>query len=481
MKFCRTLARAPFALAFLLLSSCQQPTLIEPEIVRENRDVTLTIRLEPGADTPTVRAALDRFSREWSASTGATVVVDANAAAPSIRVFPAAELHALAGSLRTVPPELRSAQHPWYRYSDLIPWATSRILVSDGAVKALPLVGEGQVLIGRTDLMARYLPQWQALHPGATLELPSTWEEFAEQAAFYAARTGLPALAPMSPDDIERLFYSIAVDYDRFLLTESARGSRLPKREEEDLLFGWQYNPSNSKPRLDAPAFAHALSLMKKLDLYRPNPGADFALAVVTMPQLAQILAVSGNRSRTAVGPLPGAGFVFDPARPGERLSVPGSQPNRVPYLGWGTVLGGVPADSAHPEAAFDFLARMGHPSEAALSLVSDGTLGAGPIRTSQVEAGRPVWSGYRLPVEQTDRLILALRPLMARGVVNARYVLRLPDQKAKSAILQSGLRQVLSGSKTPAEGLESVRKGWEKLDDANPDLSKQLRRSLNL
>lgn len=493
MKFCGTLtsclpARLPFALAALLFSSCQQPTLIDPEVPRANRGRTLTVRLEPGADTPAMRAALGRFGREWSASTGAAVGVDPKGVAgeADVRVFPACDLLSLADKLEPVPAELRSSQHPWYRFSDLIPWISSRIVVAEGAAKALPLLGEGQVLIGRGDAMARFLPEWQKLYPGLALDLPATWEDLAAQAEFYAKQTGRPALEPLSdPADLERLFYSIAVDYDRFLLTESARGSRLPTREEEDLLFGWHYNPSTARPRIDSPAFVHALTILKRLVRASGPRTPSTVLGVVTLPQLAEILREPADRSQTVVGPLPGAGFVFDPARPGEKLPVPGTLPNRIPYLGWGTLLGGVSAASPNADIAFDFLARLGHPSETALSLVSDGTLGAGPIRTSQVEAGRPVWSGYRLPTEQTDRLITSLRPLMARGVVNARYVLRLPDQKAKSAILRDAIggfvAEAAGGKRTPEGVLREARAEWEKLDVANPDLPRQLRKSLNL
>jgi hypothetical protein len=142
-----------------------------------------------------------------------------------------------------------------------------------------------------------------------------------------------------------------------------------------------------------------------------------------------------------------------------------------VPYLGWGGRVGVVSASCTNPAAAWDLLADAGMPDRGALELLANPRWGAGPYRTSQLEArARARWYGYGLTAGETERLISALGENMGLGVENARVRLRTPNHADLDAALDADLRAFLSGKgQSPADAMAKANADWKAIIDRQP------------
>src|SRR5262249_54955551 len=112
---------------------------------------------------------------------------------------------AAADKLRPLPdPDSPSAFLPLYR---------TRLLTWEGRPYGAPLLGDGPLCAYRADLYAdadtrkaskaRHAPEWAS---------PAAWEEFADQAAFFAERRQRPSLPPLPADDagLDLTFHAVA-------------------------------------------------------------------------------------------------------------------------------------------------------------------------------------------------------------------------------------------------------------------------------
>ncbi len=141
-----------------------------------------------------------------------------------------------------------------------------------------------------------------------------------------------------------------------------------------------------------------------------------------------------------------------------------------MPYLGWGGRVGVVSAGCTNP-AAWDFLADAGMPDRGALELLADPRWGAGPYRTSQMEArSRARWYGYGLTAAETERLTTALGDNVGLGVENYRIRLRTPNHADLDAALDADLRALLADKQMkPADAMAKANADWKAIIDRQP------------
>jgi hypothetical protein len=130
-----------------------------------------------------------------------------------------------------------------------------------------------------------------------------------------------------------------------------------------------------------------------------------------------------------------------------------------------------VSANCANPAAAWDLLAAAGMPDRGALELIADPRWGAGPYRTSQLEArSRSRWYGYGLTAGETERLTTALGENIGLGVENYRVRLRTPNHAALDAALDANLRALLTGKQAdPAAAMAKANADWKAVIDRQP------------
>jgi multiple sugar transport system substrate-binding protein len=429
-----------------------RPTTIDTPPAHPYAGVLLTLAVADPSDRDLAR----QLARSWAVRNGAEVRIaeepfDGTA---DVGLISAAELPrwAEAGRLAEVPAGRRDPADP-YRWDDLLPAYRDRLTVWRERTYALPVLGEGMVLVYRKDAFDG--------KDGRPAAPPTTWDELADVAAHLGPKS-LPPL-PAGPERFLAEFFSAAADYDRPAV---GRNSEDLIREREKF-FSFQLNAATGAPRLTAPAFVHVAELFARMQPYREG-GSDPAAALRTGGARVGILSLAelGRVGPDAVAglgiaALPGAPFTFDAA--GKRVAIHGDM-NRVPYLGWGGRFGVVSAGGTNVAAAWDFLADAGMPERAALDLVADPRWGAGPYRTSQLDArSRSRWYAYGLSGPETERLTGALHENLGLGVQNYRLRLRTPNHAELDAILDSELRTLLSAPKpSPAAAMEAVNKKWQ-------------------
>lgn len=461
----------------------ERPTTLDPVPDRPHMGVVLTA----AASDPADRDLLRQLGRSWGTRSGAEVRV---ADVPwdgttDIGLIRAAEMPrwAESGQLQQAPAALKTANDA-YRWDDLIPVYPDRLLTWAEHTYALPVTGEGMVLVYRRDAF-----DGKDGRPG---EPPATWDELAGYAnAEFRGQKYLPPL-PAAADRLQAEFFAAAACYDRLAVSRLASGGKPPAE-----FFSFQLDaPISQKtgqvekidPRLTAPAFERVADLFRRMEPSRstaPDAATAFRtkeanVGILTLAELGQLGPdVAGE---LGVAPLPGTRVTFD-ANGQERPTGQGSV-NRVPYLGWGARLGVVSAKCTAPAAAWDFLTDVGLPDRTALELISAPRWGAGPYRTSQLEIkNRYRWFGYGLAGNDTERLTSALRENLGLGVQNYRLRLRTPNQHELTAALDAELRKAIRGEVPPAAAMKAANDRWaEIIRQQPPDKWRtQARRSLGL
>jgi len=420
-------------LALLTGASCiERPTTIDPAPDQPFQGITLNL----AASNPDDRAMLHQLSRGWASRTGAKVQISPDPwnGSADIGLLSQAEMPrwAEANQLAEVPLELKRPTNP-YRWGDLNPIESIRLTTWGKGTYALPVIGEGMVLVYRTDAFEGR-------------SAPATWEEMLES----ANKLGPNSLPPLSADP-ERLsaeFFTAAACYDRLAV------GRIGNTISDDF-FAFQFDPATGAPRLDKPAFRHVAELFRNMQRFRGSAtdiatafrSGEAKLGILSLKELGQL--GPETTDQLSVAPLPGSRVTFDAKdrpQPTDQGSI-----NRVPYLGWGGRVGVVSATCSSPEAAWDLLAELGMPERTALDLIASPKLGAGPYRTSHLDhRARPRWFAYGLSATETERLTAALRDNLGPTVQNYRVRLRTPNQHELQAILDAELRSILK-SEQPA------------------------------
>jgi ABC-type glycerol-3-phosphate transport system substrate-binding protein len=391
-----------------------------------------------------------------------------------------------AGRLRPVPESYlqRDAPYKWANllqlYRDtLLTWGWDRDL-RQRLPYALPLRGEGQVCVYRSDWLKD--PAHQETFEKKykrRLTPPVTWLDVKQQAEYFAGKDGglTPSLPPLPADDagLEQRFFSIAAGFVRRAVPEH---QSLPLEQLEDAL-AFQHNPHDGKPRLTEQGFVHTLKLMKDLEPFRARGPKEGPLetffqgrAVVCLTDAAGIARLQKDRDskvrdRFGICPIPGGDCWFE----GESKQT-ATNGNRVPYLGADAWLAVVPQSSEQPDATFALLAEMSNLANST-EVVLDRRWGGGAIRTEQLEEhGR--WDGFDLDQARTTELKEALRQtLLYRGLKNPALALRLPDavveQNGKrtfpyrDAVVRTVRAAVFEG-KDAKEALDTAAATWEEL-----------------
>jgi ABC-type glycerol-3-phosphate transport system substrate-binding protein len=437
----------------------------------------LTLRCPDAAFAKAITPAV----KAWEARKGAAVAVVGEAMTPAddtdVGVIPAPALGEWgeAGLLAAVPPDFKKSDNPFQWFTLLSPYS-DRFVEWGGQTLAVPLTGDGHVLVYRADRLAdkTTADEFQKRF-GRAPAAPATWEEFADLALFFAERDKKPSLPPLpaAPDAFLDLFNRIASSADRRALTDVEVSNRVA-RDRDALAF--QFSAVTGKPRLASGfGFQQAAKWLERVRPALPGvpPGAPpddpvaaladgmAVLAVLSLEQLARLPRENGVvPARFALVAVPGTRHYFD----ADKGAVPNSaNVNYVPYFAGGR-LGVVRSRCPHPEAAFDLLSDLGSPARGAEFVATPG-LGAGPLRVSQLDRDRLLlWLGYGFDEPRSRALQDALRQYVSQTVKNPTFALRGPDRAALVPVLAEPLRKAGAGAK-PEDALREAETAWNALD----------------
>jgi ABC-type glycerol-3-phosphate transport system substrate-binding protein len=424
--------------------------------------------------------AVTPAARSWADRTGATVTIHTAAMTPGddtdIGIVGVPEFGAWAerGELVRVPAAIRSLDHS-FQWTGVLPAYREQLIEWGGQAQAVPLAGDGYVIVYRADRLAE-ATFVTAFHKtfGRNPAAPTTWEEFADLAVAFAALDGRPSLPAPAGADVADLFFRVAACHDRPAMADpNAKAAPAPS---------FQFDLTTGDPRFDAPGFAAAANWLARLaekkcfppvapDGPASDPAAalakgDAALAVVSLGQLAGLRPKDGGPvpARFGLAALPGTRTFTDPAK---GTLVPAAAPNYIPYYAGGR-LGVVRTRCANAEAAFDLLAELGGPVRS-LEILGTPGLGAGPFRVSHLERDRlAVWYGYGFDAERSKQLQDALRQYVRSEVKAPVFGLRGPDHGALSGAAATELAKLLGGTR-PDDALGRLTAAWKQIDEKTP------------
>ncbi|HSQ56296.1 MAG TPA: extracellular solute-binding protein, partial [Gemmata sp.] len=158
-------------------------------------------------------SAIAQPSQSWASRTGANVSLvtesmtagdDSDIGIISIREL---GLWADKNELVPVPASLRATDHP-FKWTGVLPAYREQLIEWGGQARALPLAGEGLVIVYRADRLAEpSIVSAFEKRTGNKPRAPSTWEEFADLAGTFAEVDGHPSLTAMTGPEIANLFF----------------------------------------------------------------------------------------------------------------------------------------------------------------------------------------------------------------------------------------------------------------------------------
>ena len=440
-----------------------------------------------------VAAAIRPQALGWAIRNGVTLTVEAANptldTAADVVIIPPDQVGWWAdrSDAREVPRSIQADDQP-ARWQRILAAYRDRLTAWGPSCRAVPLAGDAYVLVYRADKFAD--PTHQAGYRnrfGRKLEPPSTWENYAEIAAYFASAAKKPSLPPVSaePTILLREFNALAACYDRPALTESTirtRGEGFDTRAAIGRALSFHHDAQSGAPRLTAPAFVAAARWLDGVKSYRmaPDPTIDTTsaldtgtavLAVLTLSELGRLPKDKDDTlsTRFGIAPLPGTRIYYD--ADGSEQTPPDRMrgANFIPYYGSGGWVGIVREKCSQPQAAFELLGTLAGPDPGAERL-SDPALGFGPYRTDQLEPQREaVWLRYGLDTVRSKMLIETLRQFAAVTLANPAFASRGPDQAELMAVLASEVRAAATGKTAPADAMKQANEAWRKLDASRP------------
>jgi multiple sugar transport system substrate-binding protein len=481
---CRFAAQSFVALLAATLGGCGcQGTPSGPSLPsREGQ----TVRVAVAAGPP--RLLIERLGKAWAnnARTKLEIVPPTgDLPAADLILIPAPDLPrwAAAGKATALPrPESVDPFLPLYR---------SRLLIWSGTPYAMPVLGDAPICVYRRDLYADPGTQQAFTEKHKRpLKPPETWDEFADQAEFFAARRARPSLPPLPTDDdgLCAAFGSVAAPFAvQAVLSVADR----PGQARSARPFSFQYDVDTGEPRVAGLGFAEALTLLKRMQPHRAtSPNAAEAMrsdqAVLGCITLADLGRVGTEEAkRWGVLRVPGSRRVYEDAGPTDKSPPvidrgPNSPVNLVPFVGAGAVVGIVPTGAIHADAAFDLLNFLSGP-DASTEVVHTPAFGGGPFREMHIDPQHEQgWLHYGLDERQTALLRTYLREVADPRVDNPALALRIPERTSHIKALAAAIRTTLAGG-DPAASLKMAADQWRKLDGTPAKARAEYRLSVGL
>lgn len=416
----------------------------------------------------------------WANRTGAVVTVAASEASADVLLVPAGEIGRLvvAGEVQPVA-ETISGTTGGFQWSGLLRVYQSGLVQWGGKEYAIPLVGEGYVLVYRNDRLTapEFVKAFSARHNRDPLPI-RTWEDLKEVGELATARDGKPGLPPVpaAASTACTTFCQIAACYDRTPITGS------PSAEDFRRGLSFLADGVTGRPRIDAPAFVEALNWFHSTKDLRPKSPGDPLDALVSGTAVAAIVPLAdltrlpkdvtsgAVERRFGIGSVPGTRTFFT----AKGVSDKAASANFVPYYAGSGLVGMVRQSAALPDDCWALLAELGNPNGTALTIGSPA-VGGGPLRSGHVTDGSPLWGQYRFDSAGTANLAQAMRQYASIGVVNSAVGLRTPDREAISGIIAEQVKRAATGEVTGAEAAKKALDDWTGLDAKTPEAERKM------
>ena len=464
------------------LMGCKKPTA-EPTVEKPTLQLTLVCTDQQFAET--IKPAVQSYEIE----TGNQVAVEVRPITGldqyDVAIIPAPELGQVADSVATLPAQLRNS-------GDIVQWP--RILRSyandlcqwGDDLKALPVAGDGMVLVYRQDLFAEARADYRKTQKG-DLSSPASYEDLANIAAYFSKQRGKPALPPLPADDAELMsqFYRLAACYDRQARTDLSEDEKGDSNKRD--INSIHFDRTTWEPRLESPGFVEAARWFQSTAESRPsdsqaNPikalvDGTAVVALLKLNELSELpLDEKGAiESRFGIAAMPGTRTFYGPD--GEKRDFVG-KPNYVPYLGDNAWVGVVAQSSSHAEQAWELLSVIAS-RQPSIARLSDPKADAGPYRDEHIENDRiQIWLRYRFPLDQTKQLVDDMKKFQDMSILNPVMTLRTPNRAALIEATAPIIRSIATGKLEPEAGMKQLTEAWQRAEESiDPETLKNWRR----
>jgi multiple sugar transport system substrate-binding protein len=341
----------------------------------------------------------------------------------------------------------------------------------NGETKLYSIDADRHYLKYRTDVYDD--PVAQEVYKAATgtdLAVPTTWEEYNRQAAFFAAAYASGDWTPTNqPAGVD--FYGSVEVMARDNLMFSAFISRVgPYAKHPDVTGGFWFD-ENMVPQVNNPGFVRGLEDFVEAVNFVPPGYSSFGLAEEidsfgkgeamfsytwddAYVQANQ--ADSPIRTSVASAPLPGSTEVWNRVT-GQWDSFPNV--NYAPYISWGWT-SAVTADSPVKQLAFDYLCFFGNEANHTIDLTI-GRFGVNPARNGDFELD--FWTNT---VGWDEKAASTYIDTMLNYEENTNRVfdLRVPGNGEFYTAMANGVAEALAGQKTPQQALDEVAAEWNNI-----------------
>jgi multiple sugar transport system substrate-binding protein len=338
----------------------------------------------------------------------------------------------------------------------------------NGETKQYSIDADRHYLKYRTDVYDD--PVAQEVYEAATgtaLAVPTTWEEYNSQAAFFAAAYASGDWTPTNqPAGVD--FYGSVEVMARDNLMFSAFISRVgPYAKHPDVSGGFWFD-ENMVPQVNNPGFVRGLEDFVEAVNFVPPGYSSFGLAeeIASFGKGEAMFSytwddayVEANqpnspiRTTVAAAPLPGATETWNRVT-GEWDAFPSV--NYAPYISWGwTAM--VTEASPVKQLAFDYLCFFGNEANHTIDLTI-GRFGVNPARTANFDAS--FWidqAGW----EETAATTYIDTLTNYENNTNRVFDLRVPGNGEFYTAMANGVAEALAGQKSAQQALDEVAAEW--------------------
>jgi multiple sugar transport system substrate-binding protein len=452
------------------------PAYGEPPPVRLYKDVEITVGVRNGSAIGTPARA---HAATWAQRTGGTVRVlsvpfgqlfddfmaSLMAAEPlyDVLIYPPAWAGDFFPYLAEVPPALVKSEV----FDDIHPTHRERLMTWNGKWISVTIVGDLFQGYYRRDLFENTTNQanFRARY-GYDLAPPDTWASYRDIAEFFTGRQDADGM--LLYGTVEAFARGGQQFWDVF--------SRASAYTNHPAFPGAQFfDPDTMRAQINNPGWVRAVQEYVDIVRFCPPEARSYSIADARQAflrgQTAMILDW-GDTGPLANDPTQShiVGQVGYIMLPGTRDVWNGrvwqwehvETPYKAPFLAFGGWVAGVPRNSRHPEAAWDYIQWYASPENSLHDVITSGT-GINPYRLTHFSS-IDAWTSAFSRTAAAEYLGVLRASLDSPSVA---LDLRLPGFFRYTEALEEHLLQALQGTMSVKTALDAVAAAWEHITDS--------------
>jgi len=379
-----------------------------------------------------------------------------------VLLFPSAWAADFYPYLMEMPNALRESE----AFDDIHPIYRERLMTWDG--KWIAATVDGDLFSGyyRKDLFENPLNQADfRTRYGYQLFPPDTWRQYRDIAEFFHGRR---------LDDGTRLYgtaEAFARNGQQFWTLFSRAAAYTNHPDHPGAQF---FDPDTMRAQINNPGWLRAADEYREVLAFSPPNARDFGIVEARNAFLRGQTAMAldwGDTAQIAANPAHSkvSGKVGYFVLPGTKRVWNGrlwqwnewESVHKAPFLAFGGWIAGVPKNSRHPEAAWDYISWFSNPENSLRDVVTSGT-GINPYRFTHFTS-IDAWTEALSTTAASEYLDMVRTSIDSPNVA---LDLRVPGFYRYTQALEEELSRALQGDGSTREAMDHVAEAWERITD---------------